>query len=454
MRVGFISLGCPKNQLDCELMLARAVGAGYELTPRISEAEAIVINTCSFIQMAIDEADEAIREALDYKKQGGCRAVIVAGCLPQYLQEKCQALYPDVDAWLTPDQPRTLPDVLAGLFGEAGLPPALPPAAALPLPTFLASHADGRVLTTPPSLAYVKIAEGCDHRCQFCIIPQLRGRYRSRTPQDLAAEVAELVARGIPEIVLVSQDSAAYGHDLADGTNLAGLLERLCAIEGDFWLRVLYLYPTRLTPRLLQTWARLGPKLLPYFDIPLQHVSAAVLKAMGRSGDRASVDALLGRIRTACPDAVIRTTLLVGYPGETQADFAELQAWVTAGRVERLGVFAYSELAGMPSALLPAKVPEEEKQRRLAALMQAQYAVVQQQAAQLAGRELEVIVEHAERLGPGRGWLAVGRSWREAYEIDGQVRISVRQRPALYVRRRARITGAEGYDLLAVAAGE
>jgi len=431
-------------------MLARAVGAGYVVTPRIGEAEAIVINTCSFIQPAIDEADEAIREALGYKRAGSCRAVIVAGCLPQYLRERVHEAYPEVDAWLTPDQPRSLPEVLAGLLGGAEMSQA-PAPSAFPLPTFLATHADGRVLTTPPSLAYVKIAEGCDHRCRFCIIPQLRGRYRSRLQEDIAAEVQGVLARGIPEIVLVSQDSAAYGRDL-DGASLSSLLQRLCAIEGDFWLRVMYLYPTRLTRRLLDTWARLAPKLLPYFDIPLQHISPAVLKAMGRSGDRDSIIALLERIRAACPDAVIRTTLLVGYPGETQSDFADLLAWVEEGHVERLGVFAYSELSGMHSAALPGKVPEDEKQQRLDMLMQAQYAVVQRQAPLLAGRELDVIIEQLERRRPGGSWLAIGRSWREAYEIDGQVRVALRQQPRLYGRLRARITGTDGYDLLAAPA--
>lgn len=455
LRVGFISLGCPKNQLDCELMLARAVGAGFTLTPHLTLADAIVINTCSFIQPAIDEADEAIREALACKQRGSCRAVIVAGCLPQYLKQRAAELYPDVDAWLTPDTPAALPDVLTRLLAapvaagfQPSADPARKPAADFALPTFLASQADGRILTTPPSLAYVKIAEGCNHHCAFCIIPQLRGRYRSRSIEDLAAEVAGLVARGIPEIVLVSQDSSYYGRDLRDGSELAALLARLCALEGDFWLRVMYLHPEHITPSLIDSWAGLAPKLLPYFDIPLQHVSAGVLRAMGRSGGPAATAQLLNRIRRAMPQAVIRTTLLVGYPGETAEQFAELKAWVETGGVDHLGVFAYSELPGMRSARLSGKVPPEVAEKRAAELMLAQQAVVAHNAVKLRGEVFTIIVEQVER-GPGRLFTARGRSWRQAYEVDGQVKLISRQPPELFKKLKVRISGATGYDLLA-----
>jgi ribosomal protein S12 methylthiotransferase len=467
--VGFISLGCPKNQVDCEIMLARASGAGLRVVSRLEDADAVVINTCSFIQPAIDEAEHEIREALRHKRRGRVRVVAVAGCLPQHLKEQGPARFPEVDAWLTPDQPREIADVLLELLedraGSRGSPtrgmtgaidrstggtesaaPNIVPATA-PLPTFLNSAADGRTLSTPPSLAYLRIADGCNHRCKFCIIPRLRGKYRSRPVADVVAEAQALLQHGVHELALVSQDCSYYGRDT--GSSLAELLAALCALPGEFWLRVMYLYPSYVTDELLAAWAALGPKLLPYFDIPLQHVSAPVLKAMGRGGSHAEVDALLARVRAACPEAVLRTSIIVGYPGESEADYAELRAWVASGAVDRLGVFCYSELSQMASAALPGKVPGDVAVARRRELLEIAEGLAHQRHLALAGQTVPVLLDSVARDPRGRGWLGRGRRWQDAYEIDGAVEVAARDRLAPGRLYDVEIRQAQGWDLAA-----
>lgn len=443
-RVGFISLGCPKNQVDCELMISRALGRGFRLAETLDAADAAVINTCAFIESAQQEADEEIRNALALKDAGQLKAVVVAGCLPQYLKERAGAAYPGVDAWLTPDNPQQLGDVLADIRRGAGA--TREPDGALP--EYLADAGSGRVLSTPPSLAYLKIAEGCNHRCRFCIIPELRGRYRSRPVRDLLAEARELVTGGLAELVLVSQDSSFYGRDLQDGTSLALLLRELAQLPGNCWIRVMYLYPSHITPELLDAFAATAPRVLPYFDIPLQHVSARVLKSMGRSGSRKEIDALLARIRSALPAAVIRTSLIAGYPGETEAEFAELLDWVGTGAVDRLGVFEYSDLPEMASHGLPGHVPPEVKQARQEALMLEQERVIHERQQELIGARLEVLLEEEQGRHEGH-YYYLGRSWRDAYEIDGLVELSSAQQLALHTRVQATVSGADGYDLTA-----
>ncbi len=436
-------------------MISRACDCGFELATDIVEADAIVVNTCAFILPAQAEADEAIQEALAAKEHGRCRAVVVAGCLPQYLQQRRFELYPRVDAWLTPDNPGTVGGVLGRLLGLSGGATTAPtdPAAALqlPLPTFLASAADGRVLSTLPSLAYVKIAEGCNHECRFCIIPQLRGRYRSRPIPDIVSETQELVEMGIPEIVLVSQDSSYYGRDLG-GDGLPKLLSEICSLPGDYWLRVMYLYPSTITQPLLETWAALGPRLLPYFDVPVQHVNRDVLKRMGRGGNRNRIDGLFAAIRQTTPGAIIRTSLIVGFPGETNEQFGELLEWVESGAVDRLGVFTYSDLPELASHGLPGHIDEDEMEHRRDLLMQAQYDVMQERQQAFVGSECDVLLEDVDEEEPeGEGHVYLGRSWRDAHEIDGIARVHATCELPLYQRVRARITAADSYDLIASA---
>jgi ribosomal protein S12 methylthiotransferase len=456
-RIAFISLGCAKNQIDCELMLCRTEGAGFEITRRLEDADAIVVNTCSFIAPAIEEADSQIREALRYKERGRCRAVVVAGCLPQYLQQKRFEQYPQVDGWLTPDTPGDAGELLLALLDPAGhertaaqvQPGATAGAGELPIPRFLASAADGRVLSTPPSYAYVKIAEGCDHRCCFCIIPHLRGPYRSRPLSDIVEEVRGLVERGTPEIILVSQDCTYYGRD-CNGPRLIDLLAAICEIPGDFWLRVLYLYPLGFPDEELRAWAQLGPKLLPYFDIPIQHVSPTILQSMQRGNVNEHIDTLLARIRSQMPDAVIRTSLIAGFPGETEADFQQLLDWVQSGAADRVGVFAYSDLPEMPSHQLAGHVLESEAQQRCRLLMSAHHSAHERIAQRMVDRVLEAVVESRRRQAGGRRWLNIARTWREAPGIDGIVAIPSDRELPLFRRVRVRITGVKGVDLAGI----
>lgn len=455
-RIAFISLGCAKNQLDCELMLSKTVKEGFELTRRLEEADAIVVNTCSFIAPAIAEADGQIREALRYKEHGRCKAVVVAGCLPQYLQQKRFEQYPAVDGWLTPDTPGAAGELLLALLepSSRGLNPGQintggPAASELPLPHFLASAADGRVLSTPPSFAYVKIAEGCDHRCSFCIIPRLRGAYRSRPLPDIVDEVRGLVEGGTPEIILVSQDCTYYGRD-SHGPRLIDLLAAICEIPGDFWLRVLYLYPVVFPDAELHAWAQLGPKLLPYFDIPIQHVSPRILQAMQRGKNEEGIDSLLARIRTHMPEAVIRTSLIAGFPGESEDDFTQLHEWVQSGAADRVGVFVYSDLPEMQSHQLAGHVEESVAQHRRSQLMIAYHAAHQRSAQRLVDSVLVSIVESRQRPAQGRQWLNIARTWREAPGIDGAVVIPSIREMQLFQRMLVRISGVRGVDLIGV----
>ena len=256
--VGFISLGCPKNQVDCEIMLSRASSAGLRVVSRLEEADAVVVNTCSFIKPAIDEAEQEIHAALRHKRRGRVRVVVVTGCLPQHLKESGPARFPEVDAWLTPDQPREIAAVLLELLGAESPKQFIVPGDA-PLPTFLNSAADGRTLSTPPSLAYLRIADGCNHRCKFCIIPQLRGRYRSRPAGDIVQEAKALLHSGVKELSLVSQDCSYYGRDI--GADLGELLAALGELPGEFWLRVMYLYPNYVSDELLERGTNLPRRL-------------------------------------------------------------------------------------------------------------------------------------------------------------------------------------------------
>jgi ribosomal protein S12 methylthiotransferase len=316
----------------------------------------------------------------------------------------------------------------------------------LPLPHFLASAADGRVLSTPPSYAYVKIAEGCDHRCGFCIIPRLRGPYRSRPVSDIVEEVRGLVLRCVPEIILVSQDCTYYGKDCG-GPRLIDLLAAICEIPGGFWLRVLYLYPCDFPDAELRAWAQLGPKLLPYFDIPIQHVSPTILHAMQRSNICQGIDTLLARIRLHLPEAVVRTSLIAGFPGESEADFQQLLEWIQSGAADRVGVFAYSDLPEMASHQRPGHIPAAEAQWRRGRLMSAYQSAHERTAQRLVGSVLEAVVESRRRQPGGKLWSNIARTWREAPGIDGVVVATSDFEMPLYRRMNVRITGVNGVDL-------
>lgn len=430
-RVAVISLGCAKNRVDTEVMLAGLAQAGYQPTDAIQAADVVIVNSCGFIEAAKRESLAAVLAAAQDKKKE--TKLILAGCLAQgYAQELAQEL-PEVDAFVGPGlaahMAAVVRDVLAGkrvlALGQAG------DWEAQPLP---------RLLTSPAGSAYLKIAEGCSHRCTFCAIPRLRGPYRSRPEEAILTEAAQLAAQGVKEIVLVAQDTAAYGYDLYGEFRLPELLRRLAKVEGVRWLRLLYLYPTHVSPLLLQVMAD-EEKVCRYFDLPLQHSSPRILARMGRPSLR-RVWPVLEQIRSLMPDAVLRSTFIVGFPGEREEDFAHLCSFLETVAFDWVGAFVFSPEEGTPAASLPEQVPPEVKQERWQALLRRQRQITSQKLRAWVGREMEVLVEAAPTgRRPGRG-----RTRGQAPEVDGTVLLRGRCRTGEILP--VRITGVRGYDLL------
>jgi len=411
-KVGFVSLGCPKNLIDSEVMLGLLSGAGHEITPDQEQAEIIVVNTCAFIESAKQESIDTILEMAQQKWNGKCRRLIVAGCLVERYRNEIQARIPEVDAVVGTNE---IPRILQACSNGNGQ--ALTAAPAPALPVFLYTHTDPRVLTTPRYTAYIKIAEGCDHPCTFCAIPRMRGLFRSRRMDSVLAEARDLAARGVKEINLVGQDTTMYGWDWGCKTGLADLIRELGEIDSLRWVRFLYAYPNNVYPELLNAIAE-TENACKYIDLPLQHASSQVLKRMKRGGNRHSLLKLLERIRKTVPGAAIRTTMIVGFPGETETDFDELCEFVQVAEFDRLGVFAYSDEEQTPAYDLPGKVTEAVKQRRKKRVMQLQKRISRRRNAALVGRKQPVLIE-----GPSResDLLWAGRLATQAPEIDGVV---------------------------------
>ena len=437
--VGFISLGCPKNLVDSEHMASVLISENFRLASRPEEADVVIVNTCAFIDAAREEAIAAIAEACSLKTAGNCRFVVVTGCLPQRYGGELRRTMPGVDAFVGVDQVAEIGKIIRELGGRKG---GLVRVTANPSALFELKRP--RVLFTGGPYAYVKIAEGCNHRCRFCAVPLIRGNYRSRRPDDIVAEAAGLLREGVRELDLVSQDTLSYGKDLQDGSNLAGLLHRLGGLEGKFWIRLLYGHPGHVTDELLEATASV-PAVCRYLDLPIQHSHPEMLRAMGRGhGD---IGEVIERVRRALPDVTIRTTCLVGYPGETEEHFAHLLNFVQNTRFDHLGVFSFSPQEGTPAFELPDPVPVEVAEERCARIMAAQKLVVDEHGRKRLGACDEVLIERAAPGKPG-AWLA--RSRREAPEIDSVV--FVRGLPAScragsFVT--VRYTAVEDYDLFA-----
>jgi ribosomal protein S12 methylthiotransferase len=431
-----VSLGCPKNLVDGEVMLGRLRDAGHRLVSDPAAADVIVVNTCAFIDGAKQESVDAILEMAREKETGRARRLVVTGCLVQRYDEELRKEIPEIDATLGTGQ---VEDVIRAVGGEA----TTLGTAADERPTWVYDHEAPRVLATPPWLAYVKVSEGCDYTCSFCIIPMLRGRHRSRHVEDILAEVRGLAGRGVREIVLVAQDSTRFGldHGIRDG--LAYLLRRLGRIDGIRWVRVLYAYPQTLTDPILDAMAS-EEKVVPYVDIPLQHASERILKAMRRPTGRGNLLGMLERIRERVPGVAIRTSFIVGFPGETDEDFRVLLDFVGQARFENVGVFTYSHEEGTAAHGLEDRVPAEVKEARRDELMalQGQISLGRNQAR--VGERMEVLVEGAH---PDTELLLVGRAPFHAPEIDGQVIINDgRAEAGSFVR--CEVTEAHPYDLV------
>jgi ribosomal protein S12 methylthiotransferase len=437
LKVGFVSLGCPKNLVDTEVMMGQLVARGHELTARPEEAEVIVINTCGFIHPAQQESVDAILEMAEHKKSGELKRLIVAGCLVERYRDEIRRSLPEVDAVIGTNEIEQIAAVCEGR-----------PVAAHCVGPYLYNELTPRVLSTPGHYAYIKIAEGCDQPCSFCVIPQFRGRFRSRRVESVVAEARRLFAQGVREINLVGQDTTSYGEDVGIQDGLALLLERLAEMEtapGN-WIRFLYAYPNKVTQKLLDTIAR-HACLVPYIDVPLQHASASVLKRMKRGGSGDIFLRLLERIRRTIPGVAIRTSLLVGFPGETAAEFQELCGFVEATRFDWLGVFAYSDEETSASYRLEGKVDGRTIYNRKRRLLAIQRKISRARNRQLVGQEVPVLVEG---ISPETDLLWEARMPAQAPEIDGVCLVNdvAGAAPRSGQMRRLRVTEALDYDVV------
>jgi len=399
------SLGCARNQVDSETMAGQLQLAGWSMVQDPSQADVIVVNTCSFVASAIDESIDTILELAQHKKTGRCRRLVVAGCLPERFRDAIVDALPEVDQFLGTGAFTRITDAVAGKMPRGSC--LLPDPDSIPMDPKTARQ---RAQT---HTAYLKIAEGCSRHCTYCIIPQLRGRQKSRPVEQILEEARELVANGVRELNLVAQDTTAYGQDLDVGVGLDVLLNRLAEEVGNTWIRFLYGHPESITDRVIEAVAD-HDNLCPYFDLPVQHAAANVLKKMNRHYDREQLLDLFGRIRAAVSDAAIRTTLIVGFPGETETDFQTLMDFVEQVRFDHLGVFIYSDAEDLPSHRLPDHVPSEVTQMRYDALMEKQMQISSDNLTAMVGQTMPVLVEN--QIEPH---LFEGRSTRQAPEVDG-----------------------------------
>jgi ribosomal protein S12 methylthiotransferase len=443
-KVGFISLGCPKNLVDSEVMMGRLKQEGYELTSDAAEADTLVVNTCGFIDAAKKESVEAILEAARLKTEGKCQRLVVAGCLVERYRDELRAEMPEVDAFIGTSQLGDITKAADARVNARSLP-------VLPLgnqtATYLYDESTPRLLATPGHYAYVKIAEGCDRPCAFCFIPQMRGHFRSRRFGSVVAEARQLAGQGVKEIVLVAQDSSRYGEDLGEADALAHLMRELCRLEGVEWVRVMYTYPTHISDAFLDVLAE-EPKAVKYLDMPLQHASKNVLKLMKRGGSRESLERLVGRVRRTVPGVAVRTTFITGFPGETDDDFAELLTFVKNVEFDRVGVFTYSDEEGTAAFGLPGKVDPKVARARRARLMRAQSRISLKKNRARVGETVRVLFE-----GPSEetDLLWQGRMETQAPDIDGCVLINdapegFAPEPGRFVN--VEITEAQEYDLV------
>jgi ribosomal protein S12 methylthiotransferase len=436
-KVSMVSLGCPKNLVDAEVMLGVLSKQDYEITTDEKEADVIIVNTCSFIKEAKQESIDAILDLAERKHDGRCHTLIVSGCLPQRYQEELALELPEVDIFIgTGDYPR-IAEILAEKGGtESQL-------RYVGDPDYIYDETLPRLNSSPSWYSYLKIGEGCSNCCSYCIIPQLRGAYRSRPLEALVAEAERLVARGVKEINVISQDITRYGSDLEDGATLEALLRRLAAIEGLRWIRLLYAYPDGITDGLIGL-IRDEPKICKYLDIPIQHISDPVLKAMKRRSSEEQIRGLIARLRSEVPGIALRTSLIVGFPGETVDDFNSLMQFVEQTHFDRLGVFCYSKEEGTPAADLPEQVTERVKRERYRKLMRAQARLSFRHNRALIGRIEQVVVEgYSEET----ELLLKGRSSRQAPDIDGQVYITAGTADVGDIVS-LRITDSSDYDLI------
>ena len=407
--LGLISLGCAKNRVDTEGIAGLFRDEGFTIVSEPNNAEIIVINTCCFVGSAQEESIDTILETAGYKDDK-CRLLVVIGCFVQKHGRKLQRLIPEVDLWLGSGDYHRLPELINQARKNRGR-------LIIGEPGWLMPEGSRRLQSTPNGWAFLKIAEGCDNCCSYCVIPEVRGKFRSRPMADIIAEANQLLARGVKEINLIAQDSTNYGVDFNDGTTFIDLLKSLDKLSGDFWLRILYGYPLRITDELLEFIAR-ARHVVPYLDIPFQHVHPDILQTMGRKGEDGWVLKRVKKIREILPRAVIRTTFITGFPGETEEAFQNLLQFISEARLDWVGVFPYSKEPGTPAYRLQGQIHAATRKKRARILMEKQADITSTRLQEFLGEELKVLVEEVSAAG---GW---GRSYREAPEVDGCIYFS------------------------------
>lgn len=436
MKILFISLGCDKNLVDTEVMLGLLASRGYEMTDDETQADIIVINTCCFIHDAKEESVQNILQMAEYKKAGQVKALIVTGCLAERYRQEILDEIPEVDEVVgTTAYDRILDAVDAALAGEHSV--ILSDVDALSLPD------TKRLVTTGGHFAYLKIAEGCDKHCNYCIIPKIRGNFRSVPMERLVKEAEELAEQGVKELILVAQETTLYGKDLYGEKSLHRLLKELCRIADIRWIRILYCYPEEITDELIQVMKE-EPKICHYLDLPIQHADDAVLKQMGRRTSRQELINIVGKLRCEIPDICLRTTLITGFPGETQEQHEKLMDFVDEMEFDRLGVFTYSPEEDTPAASMPDQIAEEVKEERQAELMELQQDIAFDNAQSMVGREVLVMIEG--RVADENAY--VGRTYRDAPNVDGLIFINTDEELLSGDFARVKVTGAVDYDLI------
>jgi ribosomal protein S12 methylthiotransferase len=447
MKIGMISLGCPKNLVDSEVMLGLAQQAGHQLTRDAADADVLVVNTCAFIDKAKQESIDAILEMAEHKKSGRCKTLVVTGCMGERYRDELREQIPEIDAVLGTGEVPQIIDAIGGSFVPLMRSNGTAVTGGSRLPTYIYDADTPRLLATPRHYAYVKIAEGCDYKCAFCIIPTLRGEYRSRPAESILREAQSLAARGVKELLLISQDTSFYGIDRGERGALARLLRELNKVDGLEWVRMLYLYPTTIGDDVLEAMAE-SEKVAKYVDLPLQHAADSVLKRMKRPGTRAGYEALLDRIRRRVPNVTLRTTFIAGFPGETAADFAELQSFVEAVRFDHVGVFTYSHEEGTSAYGLTDDVPAKTKRQRQSKLMSVQKKIVARAQKARVGERVRLLVD-----GPSSEHDLVLRARLEgqAPDIDALVYLTDCDPSELAAGTfiEAEIVGSRDYDLVA-----
>ena len=440
MKIGFISLGCSKNQLDTEVMLHELVTAGYEITPDETEADIVVVNTCAFIESAKKEAIDNILDVAWLKKNKGLKAIIVTGCLAERYREEIFTELPEVDALLGVGSIQHITEAVESVVKRLS-DKKVPKYASFDDKNGVRLGGD-RVLTTPEFFSYLKVAEGCDNRCTYCAIPAIRGRYRSRPMEELVNEAKDLESLGVKELNVIAQDVTRYGKDLYGSYRLHELLRRITEETSIPWLRILYCYPDKITDELIAE-LRDNDRVLKYIDLPLQHIADPVLKRMNRHGDSKMIRDVLAKLRREVPGIVIRTTFIVGFPGETEEDFEELCRFVEEQRFEHMGVFTYSPEEGTPAATMDGQIDEQTKQDRMDILMKLQMQINAEQNEEKIGKTIRVLTEDYDPVSEAH----FGRSAADAPDIDGKVYFKSDRRVAPGTMIDVKIREAVDYDL-------